>query len=389
MKSIALVLCLSVAANLSSAQTSELVLTSYNSTATYVVKNGQIVRQFSRTATTDGPALVAQSTLKMFGQGGGNVGSEYDVNGVLLGGQYPTTRFVDCYDGATNGTNNWTISHNDFGNNFAVLVGDANWGNMQVAFVPQRRSSGITYDPTDTTLWIANNVGGCDRVQHYTLTGTLLGEFTVGLQSGGGYGIALDLADQTLWIPGAFGTQGRIDQYSKQGVLLQTVQVPGMNTDTLGAEFIGSAPSVTYCTAKTNSLGCVPAIGSIGTPSATAGSGFTVRGTNVRNNKNGLLFYGISGRAATPFQGGTLCVKSQVKRTPSTNSGGTPAPGSDCSGVYSLDMNLYAVGGLGGTPLPALTVSGTVVDCQWRGRDPGFAAPNNTTLSNGLEYTIL
>ena len=144
---------------------------------------------------------------------------------------------------------------------------------------------------------------------------------------------------------------------------------------------------VVYCTAKVNSLGCTPTIGSIGVPSPTATSGFVVRATNVLNNKNGLLFYGVSGRATTAFQGGTLCVKSQIKRTPSVNSGGNPPP-NDCSGVYALDMNAFAHGALGGTPLPALTVPGTTVNCQWWGRDPGFPAPNNTTLSNGLEYVL-
>jgi VCBS repeat protein len=143
-----------------------------------------------------------------------------------------------------------------------------------------------------------------------------------------------------------------------------------------------------YCTPKTNSLGCVPAINSSGVPSATAGAGFLLTGSNVRNNKPGLLFYGVNGQAASAFQGGTLCVKSPIKRTPAVSSGGTPAPANDCSGVYSIDMNTFAVGGLGGTPLAALTVVGTVVDCQWWGRDPGFAAPNNTTLTDGLEYTV-
>jgi subtilisin-like proprotein convertase family protein len=143
-----------------------------------------------------------------------------------------------------------------------------------------------------------------------------------------------------------------------------------------------------YCTAKVNSLGCVPAIGASGAASATAGSGFLVTGSNVRNNKAGLLFYGTTGRAAIVFQGGTLCVKSPIKRTPASLSGGAPPPANDCSGVYSIDMNCFAVGSCGGSPLPALTVPGTVVDCQWWGRDPGFAAPNNTTLTNGLEYTV-
>jgi hypothetical protein len=147
------------------------------------------------------------------------------------------------------------------------------------------------------------------------------------------------------------------------------------------------AGGVAYCTAKINSLSCTPSISSTGSPSASSGSGFVVKAVNVINNKSGLLFYGVSGQGTIPFQGGTLCVKSPIKRTPGINSGGNPPP-NDCSGNYTFDMNLFAVGGLGGTPLPALTTPGTVVDCQFWGRDPGFVAPNNTTLSNGLEYTI-
>jgi hypothetical protein len=161
-----------------------------------------------------------------------------------------------------------------------------------------------------------------------------------------------------------------------------------MDMDSMEVDYgpVCPTPSV-YCIAKTTANGCVPAIGSSGTPSATAGTGFMVNGTGFINNKSCLLFYGVSGQATTPFQGGTLCVKSPIKRTPGTNTFGNPPP-NDCSGVPSIDMNLFAVGGGGGTPLPELTVVGTVVDCQWWGRDPGFVAPNNTMLSNGLEYTV-
>jgi hypothetical protein len=53
-----------------------------------------------------------------------------------------------------------------------------------------------------------------------------------------------------------------------------------------------------------------------------------------------------------------------------------------------IDMNQFAAGLGGGNPAPALSQAGTVVDCQWWGRDQGFPAPSNTALSGGLEYTV-
>ncbi len=143
-----------------------------------------------------------------------------------------------------------------------------------------------------------------------------------------------------------------------------------------------------YCTAKLNSLGCLPSIASSGCESASAASGFQVSAAQVRNNRPGLLLYSVSGRAAVPFQAGTLCVSAPIKRSPGVSSGGAPSPANDCSGVYSIDMNAFASGALGGTPLPALSVAGSIVDCQWWGRDPGFAVPDNTTLSAALEYVV-
>ncbi len=143
-----------------------------------------------------------------------------------------------------------------------------------------------------------------------------------------------------------------------------------------------------YCVAKNNSLGCTPSIGSSGTPSSTATSGFTISAAQVRNNKPGLLLYGSSGRATTPFQGGILCIQPPIKRSVAVNSGGTLAPISDCSGVYALDLNSFAQGLLGGTPAAFLRTSGTTVDTQYWGRDPGFPAPFDSTLSDAFEYAV-
>jgi outer membrane protein assembly factor BamB len=151
---------------------------------------------------------------------------------------------------------------------------------------------------------------------------------------------------------------------------------------------IGASPQA-YCVAKENSLGCSPAITFIGESSAGATSGFTVSAWNELNQKTGMLLYSVVGAASTPFQGGILCLQSPLRRTPAHSSGGSPLPAQDCSGSYVIDMNAFAHGALGGNPDASLLVPGTSVWCQAWGRDPGFAAPNNTSLSNGLRYVVL
>jgi hypothetical protein len=132
----------------------------------------------------------------------------------------------------------------------------------------------------------------------------------------------------------------------------------------------------TYCTAKVSSTLCLPAISGVGTPSASSGPSFSVDATQIMSAKNGVLFYGLQPHAA-PYQGGVLCVKSPVRRTPSQNSGGATS----CGGVYSYDFNARIQSGLD----PAL-VSGVRVHCQYWYRDPGD--PFTTGLSDALEFDI-
>ncbi len=155
-----------------------------------------------------------------------------------------------------------------------------------------------------------------------------------------------------------------------------------MQMDDMEIDFANNcaAPS-TYCTAKVNSKGCTPHIGSNGTPSATSTSPFKVTGTNLINNKVGLLFYGhqVSG---APFQGGYLCMKLPITRTTLQNSGGT-ASGTDCSGNYSFDFNAWIKSGGD----PSLT-AGSLIFAQYWARDPADPTGFTTSLTNGLVFQI-
>lgn len=151
-------------------------------------------------------------------------------------------------------------------------------------------------------------------------------------------------------------------------------------------------PTTTYCVGKTNSQGCTPAIGADGFPHATPNVGpFVVKTVQERFNRPHLLLYS-QGQQALNFFGGTLCVGggtgvNAVRRTLAMTAGGfSSSP--DCDGTYSIDMNAFAQGSLGGLPQAYLLTPGTVVNCQAWGRDPGFPAGTNASLSDALTYTV-
>ena len=148
-----------------------------------------------------------------------------------------------------------------------------------------------------------------------------------------------------------------------------------------GTPVSGCTSPAIYCTTKTNSLWCNPAIGFTGAPSASGATPFHVTGTKFINNKSGLLFYG-SAPNGVAFQGGTLCVKLPITRTAVQNSGGSPT-GSDCSGAYDFDFGAWILSGKD----PYLA-AGAKVYAQYWSRDPGFAPPNNVGLTDALRVVV-
>ncbi len=144
-----------------------------------------------------------------------------------------------------------------------------------------------------------------------------------------------------------------------------------------------ASKGVNYCTAGTTTNGCNATMSETGTPSASAGSGFTIAINSVEGAQSGIIFYTLSGAKSDPWGSGTsfLCVKAPFDRTGVQNAGGTVGT---CSGVLALDWNLYTsttVGALG-TPF----AGGETVWAQGWFRDP--PAPKTTNLSDGYTFIV-
>jgi hypothetical protein len=200
------------------------------------------------------------------------------------------------------------------------------------------------------------------------------------------YELAFDFSDQ-LWalvrrdVPHPAPDEYQlyqIDTVFGVATLISVLLGPGWYA---GLAFVPQASVINYCSAKANSLGCLPTIQGDGYPSVSASTGFDLRATDVASQSNGVLVFGAYGAAATPFGGGTLCVRSPYRRSAVVSSGGSSPPYSDCSGVWNLDFNTWLAEHV---PVPA----GIQIFAQWIGRDSGFAAPNNWSLSDALRFTL-
>jgi hypothetical protein len=152
----------------------------------------------------------------------------------------------------------------------------------------------------------------------------------------------------------------------------------------IGAFEVGATVAA-FCTAGTTTHGCVPSIAGLGTPSASASSGFTITVSSVEGQKQGLIFYGINNSGFTPLPWGPsssfLCVKQPTQRMGVQNSGGTL---NTCGGALATDWNAFRAGNPAALGSPF--ASGNVVYAQGWFRDP--PSPKNTMLSNALQFTL-
>ncbi len=148
-----------------------------------------------------------------------------------------------------------------------------------------------------------------------------------------------------------------------------------------GAAYVFLDPSIkTYCIGKTNSLGCVPFITTVGIPSATSTEPFQIFGHDTLPAESGILVYGLS-KANLSFHGGKLCVNPFIRTLPpkAAKSSGPPP----CSGVLVREFNNRIQSGVD----PLLSV-GQLIRAQWSQRDPLDPASFGDGLTNAVQFTI-
>jgi hypothetical protein len=195
------------------------------------------------------------------------------------------------------------------------------------------------------------------------------------------------------WSPLGVGASARVHALATTGQGLGEQLLAAGTFTSIGGVAAASVaawtrPSVdcpgVYCSAGTTSGGCTPTIVGSGAPSATATAGFTLSVSSLESQRQGLIFYGVSGSQISPWGPGSssfLCVKTPTQRMSVQNSGGV---GGACDGVFLEDFNTFRAANPSALGQPF--ASGQRVDCQAWFRDP--AAPKTTNLSNAMEFTL-
>jgi hypothetical protein len=161
-------------------------------------------------------------------------GAEYDQYGTFSGVSYAyPAGGMALYDGASDGTHFYSADFQT-GNIYRFAQ---DWTNPTLLFDSGISDAlGITFDPTDNTLWIAGY--NSSSLSHFALDGTLLGSFATTGTVNIGF-VAFNPDNNSLYVGGL--NQGTIDRYSRAGALLDSQFYAGLTQNVLGGEF-GAAP---------------------------------------------------------------------------------------------------------------------------------------------------
>ena len=223
-------------------------------------------------------------------------------------------------------------------------------------FWPTAGSPNVTVPLHNTIPWV-------DFVDYEFVLNWVPGMIEITVLEAGVVLESWQLADST-YTDGSFGFYN----YSQGDVLYQGFTQQGV-------------PEI-YCTAKTNSIGCTPVLDFTGYASATDPNPFNITATFLVNGKNGVLFYSLNGREATPFGGGTRCITPPFLRVPVMSTAGISGP-PDCSGVLTFDFNAWLQSGA------APVMVGDQVNAQYFYRDPMHPDGTGYGLTEAIEFFVL
>lgn len=152
-----------------------------------------------------------------------------------------------------------------------------------------------------------------------------------------------------------------------------------------GGGYIATIPPdapVNYCVAKASTAGCLASMSTTG-PNLTPTSGandYSVVVSGAQGQRPGIFLTTTTGPASIPFQGGTLCIASPIKRSFINFTAGTNGA---CDGSFSRlinDGNLLPPAGTGFDAGP-----GTTSYIQAWYRSPGLGDGFDIALSDGIE----
>jgi hypothetical protein len=166
----------------------------------------------------------------------GSSGAQYTLGGTYTGVNYANTSPIldNWVDSTTDGSHNYMVGAGDL----KVYETNRDFSDPVVLFDVGTQNLGITYDPTNNSLWLSG--WGNPYVSDYTLTGTLISQFNTFQYNKAA--LALDPADQTLWfVENGYGSDGRsgiLEQYTKSGTFLgYGITVFSSGGEMLGGEF--------------------------------------------------------------------------------------------------------------------------------------------------------
>lgn len=198
----------------------------------YVVQGSAVVNSWAKHSRAETALAISGGFVRTAGSGdsaGSYLGSQYTLGGTFTG--IKLAHCGGCVDSTTDGAWNYAGSRSGYGE---VLRANLDWSNVDTLFAIgwENYVSGITYDPTNHSLWIIRGRGIELWLENRAMDGTLLSGFPLTAMYQGAYiaygALAMDYADHTLWLASQIGYSAYLTllQYSRSGQLLGLQSFP-------------------------------------------------------------------------------------------------------------------------------------------------------------------